>query len=213
MLKLILLIGTLSVVHGQGGDDSKDRYLTLPIKELCDNRFMEAKYKGRNFFYSGHDPSLKDERFDWLDARNTCRNRCMETVSFEDQEKFDFYKGWVAKQNLTFFWTSGRICDFEGCEGRWDLLPKRIKGWLWSANQVPIPATNKKPPGWTYQPWSFTGINKKPQPDNAGKILRQGWRQHRIGSASLIHFISIFVNFSQRFDNFARPCWCSHFIS
>lgn len=155
---------------------------------------MESQYKNRNFFYSGNDPELKDKRLDWLDARNTCRDRCMETVSFEDQEKFDFFKSYIEKQNISFIWTSGRLCDFDGCEGRWDLLPKRIKGWLWSANQIAIAPTNKTPPGkfflcwnqqafitilslflvilgWKYQPWSFTGLRKKPQPDNAGEKI------------------------------------------
>lgn len=27
---------------------------------------MEAKYEGRNFFFSGHDPELKGTRLDWL---------------------------------------------------------------------------------------------------------------------------------------------------
>ena len=136
---------------------------------------MEAKYEGKNFFYSGHDPELKDARFDWLgelikikfmkriknyefqilsDARNECRKRCMETISFQDQKKFDFFKSYIEKNNISFVWTSGRICDFAGCEGRWDLLPKRVKGWLWSADQTRIDDTNKIPPNWTYKPWS-----------------------------------------------------------
>jgi hypothetical protein len=64
------------------------------------------------------------------------------------------------------------VSDFEGCEGRWDLLPKRIKGWLWSANQVRIDDTDKKPADWSYQPWSKSGHKKKPQPDNAGDNLK-----------------------------------------
>lgn len=131
--------------HAQS--ESKDRYLSLPKLDLCNKRLKEFQYKNRNYFYSGHDPELKNTKLDWLDARNTCRDRCMETVSFEDQEKFDFFKDYIEKNNITFIWTSGRLCDFAGCEGRWDLLPKRIKGWLWSANQIPFAPTNKVPPG------------------------------------------------------------------
>lgn len=64
---------------------------------------------GRNFFYSGHDPELKDTRLDWLDARNSCRDRCMEPLSFETQEKFDFYKKFIESNNISFSWTSGRF--------------------------------------------------------------------------------------------------------
>lgn len=125
----------------------EDRYLFLPDPEKCKNRFREAEYNGVNFFFSGHDPTLKDERYDWLDARNTCRERCMETVSFNDEKKFDFFKKYIEKNNITFFWTSGRLCDFAGCEGRWDLLPKIIKAWLWTGIQVQLDPTNKKPKG------------------------------------------------------------------
>lgn len=150
---------------------------------------MEAKFEGKNFFYSGHDPELKDVKLDWLgkeinyfssnfkvhfkDARNECRKRCMETISFQNQKKFDFYKAYIEKNNLTFIWTSGRLCDFAGCEGRWDLLPKIIKGWLWSADQSQIDHTDKIPKNWDYQPWSKTGFLKKPQPDNAEYYLSQ----------------------------------------
>lgn len=186
-----MLAGLCALVHGEGLDGPKDRFLVLPELDKCNKRFRETDYKGRNFFYSGNDPELKDKRLDWLDSRNTCRERCMETVTFDSQEKFDFFKTYIEKQNISFFWTSGRLCDFDGCEGRWDLLPKRVKGWLWSATQEQLADTNKTPPGkkieilmnnwnkltdeirfhlgWSYQPWSFTGVRKKPQPDNAGE--------------------------------------------
>ena len=95
----------------------------------------------------------------------------METISFQTQEKFDFFKDFIQKHNISFIWTSGRICDFAGCEGRWDLLPKIIKGWLWSADQTQLDDTNRIPKNWSYQPWSKTGHIKKPQPDNAGDKL------------------------------------------
>lgn len=139
----------VSQVQSETDSEPKDRYLTLPKLDKCNGRFKEAQYKNRNFFYSGNNPELKDKRLDWLDSRNTCREYCMETVSFETQEKFDFYKTYLKKNEIPFVWTSGRLCDFDGCEGRWDLLPKRIKGWLWSANQEQLADTNKTPPGET----------------------------------------------------------------
>lgn len=119
----------------------------LPVPEKCKNRYQGDKYEGTNFFYSGHVPELKDVKVDWLDARNTCRERCMETVSFNEEKKFDFFKKYIEKNNITFIWSSGRLCDFAGCEGRWDLLPKIIKAWLWTGIQVQLPETNKKPKG------------------------------------------------------------------
>lgn len=145
---MVLLVLTLSTrCRAESDGPPKDRYLSLPKLDKCNSRYKEFQYKDRNYFYSGHNPELKDKKFDWLDARNTCRDYCMETVSFETQDKFDFIKAYIEQNNISFVWTSGRICDFEGCEGRWDLLPKRIKGWLWSANQIPIFPTNQTPPG------------------------------------------------------------------
>lgn len=109
----------------------------------------------------------------------------METISFKDQKKFDFFKSYIETNNISFIWTSGRICDFAGCEGRWDLLPKRIKGWLWSADQTRIDDTNKIPADWSYKPWSRTGHFKRPQPDNAGLFSNQ----HYFVDESKLNFI------------------------
>jgi hypothetical protein len=32
--------------------------------------FMEAKYEGKNFFFSANDPELKDKKFDWLGTQS-----------------------------------------------------------------------------------------------------------------------------------------------
>ena len=42
---------------------------------------------------------------------------------------------WCFSGNVPYFWTSGRLCDFDGCD-RPDFFPKNINGWFWSANQV-----------------------------------------------------------------------------
>lgn len=149
-MELLKVLALLAGFFSASQAHVDDRFLSLPKLELCDKRYKEASYKGRNFFYSGHDPELKDQKTDWLDSRNTCRDRCMETVTFEEQEKFDFFKDFITKSDIKFVWTSGRLCDFAGCEGRWDLLPKIKKGWLWSANQAAIHDTSVKPPGEMY---------------------------------------------------------------
>lgn len=45
--------------------------------------------------------------------------------------------------DVPYIWTSGRLCDFKGCESRKDLEPKNILGWFWSANREKIQATNQ----------------------------------------------------------------------
>ena len=55
--------------------------------------------------------------------------------------------------NVPYFWTSGRLCDFDGCD-RPDFFPKNINGWFWSANQARLSPTNSTR---AFHDWSFTG--------------------------------------------------------
>lgn len=91
----------------------------------------------------------------------------MDAVNIEFEVENDILIRLMKENNITGFWTSGRLCDFDGCENRTDLIPKNIFGWFWSGNRAKIFPTNKHPEGWTYNPWSRTGHKKKPQPDNA----------------------------------------------
>lgn len=75
--------------------------------------------------------------------------------------------------NITYIWTSGRLCDFTGCEEREDLKPLNIKGWFWSNTNTKMADTNRTPPGWRYQPWSDKGHTGGPQPDNAEFDINQ----------------------------------------
>lgn len=45
--------------------------------------------------------------------------------------------------DVPYIWTSGRLCDFKGCESRTDLEPKNLNGWFWSANREKISSTNR----------------------------------------------------------------------
>ena len=47
----------------------------------------EFFYRGHNYFFSGNHPQYRDTRVDWLDARNICREYCMDLVSMEGQEE------------------------------------------------------------------------------------------------------------------------------
>lgn len=118
-------------------------------------------------------PELANKRYDWLDARNLCREYCMDATSIETQEENNLIYRLIQQHDIPYIWTSGRLCDFAGCENRTDLIPKNIFGWFWSANREKIQATNQIPNGWGYNPWSKTGHKKKPQPDNAEFDINQ----------------------------------------
>ena len=62
-----------------------------------------------------------------------------------------------------FTWTSGRKCNFDGCN-REDLQPAIVKGWFWPPTGIKIPynEAETRPLG----PWSTTGGDGRPQPDN-----------------------------------------------
>jgi len=108
----------------------------------------------------------ESNKTDWLDARNLCRKHCMDAVSIETIEENDMVNEVIRTAKLPFVWTSGRLCDFKGCN-RPDLEPKNILGWFWSGSGVKIAPTNASPAGWGYNPWSATGHLSIPQPDNA----------------------------------------------
>jgi hypothetical protein len=59
----------------------------------------------------------------------------------------------IPDTKVPFIWTSGRLCDFEGCDGA-EFFPKNINGWFWSANQVRLAPSNSKT---EFHDWSFTG--------------------------------------------------------
>uniref|UniRef100_A0A336L9K4 CSON005507 protein n=1 Tax=Culicoides sonorensis TaxID=179676 RepID=A0A336L9K4_CULSO len=140
---------------------------------LCEDSPKQFNYRGHNYFFTGHVPELANKRYDWLDARNLCREYCMDATSIETQEENNLIYRLIQQHDIPYIWTSGRLCDFAGCENRTDLIPKNIFGWFWSANREKIQATNQIPNGWGYNPWSKTGHKKKPQPDNAEFDINQ----------------------------------------
>jgi len=142
-------------------------FLALPDPQKCSKRPKEFFYEGHWYFFSGNVTKYRGSEWDWLEARNACREYCMDSVSIETQEENDLIKDLVKSADLKYIWTSGRLCDFKGCKDRADLQPPEVNGWFWSGSGTKMAPTNKSPPGWGYQPWSFTGRNKIPQPDQA----------------------------------------------
>merc|ERR1711946_88156 len=95
------------------------------------------------------------------DARNICRRHCMDAVSMETLTENEFVKQQMARYGVKYIWTSGRKCDFDGCD-RPDLQPLLVNGWFWSGSEAKIPPTDQRALG----DWSHTGGDQRPQPDN-----------------------------------------------
>merc|ERR1712228_990007 len=113
--------------------------LCFPDGLLCQNRVSKGgvqTFNGHLYWFSwqDNDANVKNAKWGWFNARNYCRKRCMDLVSFETQQEYDWVKGFI-NGNVPYFWTSGRLCDFDGCD-RPDFFPKNINGWFWSCMAV-----------------------------------------------------------------------------
>jgi len=153
-------------------EDTSGRLLSLPNAEKCANRPKHFEHDGHWYFYSGNVTEHADAKVDWLEGRNICREYCMDLVSLETPQEDELIRDIIRKDDLAYIWTSGRLCNFKGCD-REDLQPTIVNGWFWSGSGVKMAPTNSTPPGWSYQPWSFTGHKTQfegrnvSQPDNA----------------------------------------------
>jgi len=141
--------------------------LCFPDGILCQNRLNRAgveRYGNHNYFISwrSDDPSVSSAKWSWFNARNYCRKRCMDLVSFETADEYNYFKNILGSSGAQFFWTSGRLCDFDGCD-RPEFFPKNINGWFWSANQAKFAPSNSRS---QFHDWSQTGGAGRPQPDN-----------------------------------------------
>jgi hypothetical protein len=154
-------------------EDTSNRILSLPDEEKCMKRPITFTYNDHGYFYSGDVEAHAEDKVDWLEARNICREYCMDLVSIETPSENDLIEELIKGDDLAYIWTSGRLCNFKGCD-RDDLQPVAVNGWFWSGSGVKMAPTNSTPPGWSYQPWSDTGHKtqfnngvKVAQPDNA----------------------------------------------
>jgi len=148
--------------------------LCFPDGLLCQNRVSKAgvqRFRNHYYYFSWLDSDFQLSRghWSWFNARNYCRKRCMDLVSLDTQQEYDWIKGFM-DANVPYFWTSGRLCDFDGCD-RPDLFPKNINGWFWSATQVAMPPTNSTR---AFHDWSHTGGLGVQQPDNREETQLHG---------------------------------------
>ncbi|XP_040565861.1 uncharacterized protein slf isoform X1 [Lepeophtheirus salmonis] len=159
-------------------EDTSKKLLVLPEADKCVNRPKHFELDGHWYFYSGDTEEHKDDKVNWLISRNRCRQYCMDLISLESPTEHDLISDFIVEKELPYIWTSGRKCNFKGCE-REDLQPVNVYGWFWSGSGVKMAPTNSTPPGWDFQPWSFTGHKTSfagkniPQPDNAEYEINQ----------------------------------------
>jgi hypothetical protein len=107
----------------------------------------------------------------------------MDLVSIEDANEWNFLRNNIygsksgnvreefseldPESHLFIAWTSGRLCDFDGCEKANHMKPINDKGWFWSANNKKMSSvTCANDNAACFHAWSDTGVLGLPQPDN-----------------------------------------------
>ena len=89
------------------------------------------RFGGRNYYMSWQDSSarVRNTKWDWFNARNYCRKRCMDLVSFESQQEYDWVKGFIdGKKRKNNSLVSNQL--FRKCSLLLDLWPEMQFWWL-----------------------------------------------------------------------------------
>uniref|UniRef100_A0A6A7FTG8 C-type lectin n=1 Tax=Hirondellea gigas TaxID=1518452 RepID=A0A6A7FTG8_9CRUS len=170
---VVVLWAALTVIDAQ----EQGTLLALPELEHCQTRPKHFQFNNHWYYFSWDVPSNIETdpttgqpagiKVNWLEARNECRRQCMDAVGIETFQENNMILQFIESRNVTYIWTSGRLCDFTGCDSREDLKPIQVKGWFWSNSNQKIAPTNRTPPGWRNTPWSQKGHFGGGQPDNA----------------------------------------------
>ncbi|XP_046988477.1 uncharacterized protein LOC124594166 [Schistocerca americana] len=126
---------------------------------------IHAVFRSHGYLFSWENQPTPIAPLNWLEARKYCRDRCMELVSLETLDENEFVKEKIDSGEQNYAWTSGRKCDFQGCN-RTDLLPIDINGWYWAGTLQKIPPTTDR----FNTDWSDDGGLGYPQPDNREKL-------------------------------------------
>ena len=62
------------------------------------------RYGSHNYYLSWLDPNLASTQWDWFNGRNFCRKRCMDLVSFETQDEYEYFKQIMSGKFSTIVW-------------------------------------------------------------------------------------------------------------
>ncbi|CAL8114224.1 unnamed protein product [Orchesella dallaii] len=144
---------------------NEPKNLSLPKPALCAARKTHFRLGSSGYYVSWLEKDTRNLFLNWLDARNWCRDRCMDLISMETAEEIRKVKQLMKQSNTKYCWTSGRLCDFTGCD-RNDLQPLSVNGWFWSGSGAKLRPTNERS---ELNDWSYTGALNVPQPDNREK--------------------------------------------
>jgi hypothetical protein len=164
-----------------GGDvypDCNKGKVCLPVASECSTRQSKVgatRFEGKTYWFSwqSNEEVLRSAKWNWFTARNYCRKRCMDLVSFEKPNEWNFIKTLMNQAGIKEIWTAGRLCDAEvnGCDAP-HYQPLSINGWFWASTLVQMLPTNRtvglNSDGVRVigvNEWAQTGPKGLPQPD------------------------------------------------
>merc|ERR1712029_1266848 len=109
-------------------EDTTGRLLSLPVPEKCANRPKHFEHGGHNYWFSGDEENFTDHKVDWLDGRNICREYSMDLVSLETPTEHELIEKFIKDNDLPYVWSSGRLCNFKGCDRETSSLQQLMDG-------------------------------------------------------------------------------------
>jgi len=150
----------------------------LPEAQPCavrKNKVGATQFQDKTYWFSwqSDEEVLRKAKWNWFTARNYCRKRCMDLVSFETEAEWDWVMSFMRGAGITELWTAGRLCDAEvnGCDAP-HYQPLNINGWFWASTLVQMLPTNRtvglNADGVRVigvNEWAKTGPKGLPQPD------------------------------------------------
>ena len=79
------------------------------------------RFGNHNYWFSWQDPALANQKWDWFNARNYCRKRCMDLVSFETEQEYNWVKGFMNGTSSCFEYLQAHFNIFH-TNGKFNIL-------------------------------------------------------------------------------------------
>ncbi|XP_048525674.1 uncharacterized protein LOC109537179 isoform X1 [Dendroctonus ponderosae] len=142
--------------HRHADVEYPDLQLSIPQSEDCQNRVFHLRTILGNQYYISWLAGVPEKS--WIDARNFCREMCMELIALESVAENAWLKRLMSEMQIKEVWTAGRFCDFKGCEFTKtpQVWPRQVRGWFWAGTHTRLgPFVDTITTDWAHEPGKF----------------------------------------------------------
>ena len=156
-MTILLTLNHLEIIYieclaamAMSSKNPQKNFVVLPWKNIffIDHFFLHFScillgpitfsYDGHGYFYSGDVEAHSDDKVDWLEARNICREYCMDLVSIETPSENDLIEELISggmrmlptysdlemgKKSMEKLW----VYDMCWCASYWTKIPQRSR--------------------------------------------------------------------------------------